>query len=184
MGAGHTNDWCIMGLLLNGEGVDINTKEKVRMVENAALATRDIFKVVSEKTVDKKFISNNDKQIQSPSIRRKQGTFILNGLQNMKCDSLFSTCCDKCKRRKVLRDNGILFPMPVFTDKKLFPAEPKDSPICQNRLELRTGSQGFWDMWQGRTIEFDVCKMQQTDENINHVMYNRYNFHSRSHLIP
>lgn len=121
------------------------------------------------------------KAVVGPELEKSQQhrNFLDNGcdLRLRKCDSLFSTCCDGCKQRKLLvdkerkhlADKCIIVPRP-FSAKPT--ARPRDAD-SDNSVSLSSinvvnkSSAGFsWDMWSGRTIEFDFCRKQNADRKI------------------
>ena len=142
-----------------------------------------------KKIVDKILKSNDDldRQIQSQYSKRRHRKNVGNDMKYKTCDSLFSSCCDKCKKRKLLKDklNDILVPVPVLSKDKSSPAGRKMSPVRarEERNEPRLCSQDCWDMWRGRTVELDISKTQTIDENKNG-WYNHMYSYGRPFPLP
>ena len=75
------------------------------------------------------------------------------------CDSRFSTCCERCMRRKQLADKGIVVPLAMHGTLRADKLENiKD--VTLKRIPSKSET---WDLWNGRTIEFDICRRQFRD---------------------
>ena len=148
------------------------------MSEYSGLSISDIFKVSSDNKADP-VLTDNENQLKLSYTENECSS---SSLAYKKCDSLFSTCCGMCKRRK-LRDAGILVPAPVFNDGINLRASAPDSEcsrVGQKTDGSRTSTHGSWDMWQGKTIESDVCKTQNVDKSNNSLMF--HHIHSYGYL--
>ena len=83
------------------------------------------------------------------------------------CDSLFSTCCDNCRKRKLLADKGIVISTAVDGA-----GNPRESDLSAQTEKIKSFWERTepWDIWRGRTVEFDVCKFRNRDKRL-HVPY-------------